>query len=699
MMYRARLSKMIGKITGPEEPITAFFGVDAVIMLVATATMAWVFLTFATELGNILHRQYINIAFFIPKLTINGEPNSSMVVYAVLREMVTLPAFLILVFVLLFAVILDISKITNGVAKKMVWKAMLMMILVIVVPLMWDYVAEGFEKSAIGILNLTYSFDPTKPCKDPMPKNLLPLYNENKKIAERIHGEYKSIKDLDIEDLACSPQLRVTYLFAKALKGAQDFGASNPDDLGDQFYTMVGTTQKTFLFDFMGGITRATMVAFLTVFSGIVMIGKTLWIQSILTLLPALAVLSMFPVIGDFAKKMLKMIPGLLMAGIITAAVILAGSTTLSIMEEGIGNGEVIFGIKGYTFIETMGDVEDSNVLSGTNGSDLVFNNTIIFWFTAVAALALAATVPLMIVQELSSLAMMVGQMAGQGLISGAMTASNVVGGAVKGGGDGIKGIAGIGGAAGGGAASNIASNIGSPKGFGGGGMPSKDAMGAVSSKASGGKGGAATMVMSTAKGAAIGVGQGLMTDANHASQAFKAGSLPGAGDASRSMESGFGSGGGYFHGMPMGPATGGNQGASAAANDAGAAGSKYSSNHGDRTGGSGEGFRGEKIEEATSHPPTTNMESKGSSQNADVVADEIKRDLSMQAGGMNFDAIGKVRYEAGSVPPLGNLPEANIPVNPVIMPDVSGAAIDIPPGAAQSPGPLYSRTMSADWR
>ncbi len=73
-----------------------------------------------------------------------------------------------------------------------------------------------------------------------------------------------------------------------------------------------------------------------------------------------------------------------------------------------------------------------------------------------------------------------------------------------------------------------------------------------------------------------------------------------------------------------------------------------------------------------------------------------MKQDLA--ACGGNLDATAKINYEAGSMPPLDNLPGVDMPIKPTVMPEMSSAPMDIPPGAVQPPGPLYSRTMSADW-
>ena len=360
---------------------SAFMGVDAVIMIGATVASAVVFSTFAMSIAGILHSQYINIAFSVPKYVLaDGTPSTLLAVFIMLREGFFEIIFMISIVIILFFIFTDATKLTHGKTKNMLFRSIGMAVLVMFMPVVWDPVAVEIEHKSLWLLNPLYSFDPANPCipgvsetlkmitaeKDAardaqttwvpptgkylIPDTLVPILLENEKIVEDL--ERGGLLAFDArEGYVCSPTLRVSYIFEKAIHGVSN---QMPTDTDSNWWENLGdaasATGETMMLGLFGGVTKAMMLAFLMMFSTVVMLGKNLWLMSIMALFPLFAGLAIMPYIGDFAKKLIKMIPPLLMCGIITAGVILAGSSGLQMMENQINEGEQLYGIPGFSY-------------------------------------------------------------------------------------------------------------------------------------------------------------------------------------------------------------------------------------------------------------------------------------------------------------------------------------------------------------
>jgi hypothetical protein len=126
------------------------------------------------------------------------------------------------------------------------------------------------------------------------------------------------------------------------------------------------------------------------------------------------------------------MIVPLLMTTILTAGIILAGSSALQLMEDNINNGRSLYGFS------TMIDLPGSH--PGDSNAPKIFDQRTIFWIAAVTTLGLAAIVPVMVVPQLGSFANMVGQMVGTAVLSGTMGVLSTARGTIGGGGQALKG-------------------------------------------------------------------------------------------------------------------------------------------------------------------------------------------------------------------------------------------------------------------
>lgn len=335
--YKRHAKSLLNGFTKPEKK-SAFMGIDALIMIGATVAGAVVFATFAMSIAGILHSQYVNIAFYVPKYILaNGEMSSLLAIFIMLRENFFESVFLISLVLILFLIFTDVTKLTQGKAKNMVFRTLGLAILVMAMPIMWDPLAVEVEHMSMWLLNPMYSMDPENPCIPYTDESLSAIAEENEKIVLDIEKK-GLINKADMETFACSPNLRVSYIFEKAVHGVSTQTPDNPDGEGGWFSMDVDDRNdilnETIMLDLFGGVTKSMMLAFLMMFSTIVMLGKNLWLMSIMALFPLLAGLAIMPYIGDFAIKLIKMVPPLLMCGVITAGIILAGSSALQMMEE-----------------------------------------------------------------------------------------------------------------------------------------------------------------------------------------------------------------------------------------------------------------------------------------------------------------------------------------------------------------------------
>lgn len=339
---RHKLSFLNNNFVKPEKK-SAFMGVDAAIMIGSTVASAVVFATFAMSIAGILHSQYINIAFSVPKYFLeDGSPSTLLAVFTMLQEGFFEIVFMIAFAIILFFIFTDTTKLINGKAKNMTFRTIGMAVLVLFLPVMWDPVAVEIEHASLWLLNPMYSFDPEHPCIPMVSEALAPIAAENVKIVEDLEGRGLIMSD-NLDDFACSTTLRVSYIFEKAVHGVstqtpggEEWGFQNSANNSD-------IIKETIMLDLFGGVTKAMMLSFLMMFTTVVMLGKNLWLMSIMALFPMLAGLAIMPYIGDFAQKLIKMIPPLLMCGIITAGIILAGSSGLQMMEEQINSGSTLY--------------------------------------------------------------------------------------------------------------------------------------------------------------------------------------------------------------------------------------------------------------------------------------------------------------------------------------------------------------------
>lgn len=432
-MIFSRLKKFV-----KPTPKSAFVGIDAIILIGTTIAFAGVFALVSTQIAGMLLENYIDIAFVVPKfhsydaLTGAIEPTSILAVYTLIKKAIFEKAFFIFLVLIGIFAITDAVKLTQNKAKPLIFKTIFAGILVSILPGVWDPVALQIEHGAIWLLNPTYSFNPDKPCVLIDSPEIAAIAKENKKIVDDLRGVFTiGMNQTGLDQLACYPSLRINYIFEKAMHGAS---FQTPEDLSaiEKFWSVLSSYAESIMAGIWGGITKAMTLSFTVLFSTIVMVGKNLWLMVLMALFPLLVVFSLAPYVGEFASKLLKMIVPLLMTTILTAGIILAGSSALQLMEDNINNGRSLYGFS------TMIDLPGAH--PGDSNTPKIFDQRTIFWIAAVTTLGLAAIVPVMVVPQLGSFANMVGQMVGTAVLSGTMGVLSTARGTIGGGGQALKG-------------------------------------------------------------------------------------------------------------------------------------------------------------------------------------------------------------------------------------------------------------------
>ena len=445
---------------------TAVVGIDAAILLTTAVSSIGVMALFANQIANIVQGHYLGIAFFVPKFhNADGSATSILGIYTLLQEHVFEYFFIgsfMLILILLFT---DTTKLTNGKAKGMIIKVFGIAIMVMLLPTVWDIAAVQVERSALWLINPLYQFDPKNPCgneeqrdrifsyhatsesggksSEAVSKSLAPILEENVKIAREL-GNYKGTAE---EFHVCSPELRLNYLFHKAVFGLALDVVTTQDDV--DFFTWLTNSIQGIGFAVFGSVTRSVIVSFILLSATVVMVGKNIWLMTILSLFPMIAIISVFPHIGEFADKLMKMIPPLLMTGVITAGLLLAGSSAVYSLEIAVKEDTPLYGIEGFNSdggkkpVKETVKIDNINAQTGKRNSGIgqgaqtvnlgidtttgQFDDSLIFWFAAIGTLALAGTIPVMMVPALGQFASQVSQAVQTGLISGAQASQQAI--------------------------------------------------------------------------------------------------------------------------------------------------------------------------------------------------------------------------------------------------------------------------------
>ena len=339
------------------ESAIIIIGIIIAIIAIVNATLAW---------SDVLESNFVKLIIDMPVFEYdvsNGEEtgNENFQLYMLLRN-ISFYIFLAAMFVAGISFMLEhVNWVPPETAINIISKSVFYIIFFFVFPALWDLSATMVEESSLWILNPE---DPQNPIQK----------------VEFIFSKLSAIE---------TPEVSFDGIVA---------GIGDP----------VGVFEGFFLNVFLAAFKAIALIIFVflvfiigtirMVFTAVLIIG-----------LPVILTLSLIPWFFGITKKLLEALTGLLIAPIIAAIVIVAGSAYLGT-------------------IETSTELEQGAIQQ---------------WFSALAVMALAVFIPVMLVPMLGSLVSTITTMTTGAVSSGAMLTGMAGMGGIKGGFGALRGFAG----------------------------------------------------------------------------------------------------------------------------------------------------------------------------------------------------------------------------------------------------------------
>lgn len=339
------------------ESAIIIIGIIIAIIAIVNATLAW---------SDVLESSFVKLITDMPVFeydVINGEEtgNENFQLYMLLRN-ISFYIFLAAMFVAGVSFMLEhVNLVPPETAINIISKSVFYIIFFFIFPALWDLSATMAEESSLWILNPQ---DPQNPIQ------------------------------------------KVEFIFSKL--GAIETPEVSFDSIVAGIGDPVGVFEGFFLNVFLAAFKAIALIIFIflvfiigtirMVFTAVLIIG-----------LPVILTLSLIPWFYGITKKLLEALTGLLIAPIIAAIVIVAGSAYLGT-------------------IETSAELEQGAIQQ---------------WFSALAVMALAVFIPVMLVPMLGSLVSTITTMTTGAVSSAAMLTGMAGAGGVRGGFGALRGFAG----------------------------------------------------------------------------------------------------------------------------------------------------------------------------------------------------------------------------------------------------------------
>jgi len=278
-------------------------GADAGIMILTTILSLTAFTGAMALLISQIADNFVPVLTAMPSFEmqiVNGEEtgNSSFLIFSILREFSWVFFFFVFVGVGFLILLKQTQLITNDVIKKMLVSAVFGMILLMAFPYVWDPISNGVEYFSIALLNPVYSFDRDSPCNVSSNPRSIQLMELNREIGE--HSVALGM-DMPLDDL-CRPELRINYLFAKAMFGADmAYTFEEEEDDGwdwnilDQITAQLSVFSESVFSVIFTGMTKTSMIFFLATMAAMVGDMRYLLIDVIAMGLPLILVFRCFP--------------------------------------------------------------------------------------------------------------------------------------------------------------------------------------------------------------------------------------------------------------------------------------------------------------------------------------------------------------------------------------------------------------------
>jgi hypothetical protein len=339
------------------ESAIIIIGIIIAIIAIVNATLAW---------SDVLETSFVRLITDMPVFeydVINGEEtgNENFELYMLLRN-ISFYIFLAAMFVAGVSFMLEhVNLVPPETAINIISKSVFYIIFFFIFPALWDLSATMVEESSLWILNPE---DPQNPIQ------------------------------------------KVEFIFSKL--GAIETPEVSFDSIVSGIGDPVGVFEGFFLNVFLAAFKAIALIIFIflvfiigtirMVFTAVLIIG-----------LPVILTLSLIPWFFGITKKLLEALTGLLIAPIIAAIVIVAGSAYLGT-------------------IETSAELEQGAIQQ---------------WFSALAVMALAVFIPVILVPMLGSLVSTMTTLTTGAVSSGAMLTGMAGMGGVRGGFGALRGFAG----------------------------------------------------------------------------------------------------------------------------------------------------------------------------------------------------------------------------------------------------------------
>lgn len=339
------------------ESAIIIIGIIIAIIAIVNATLAW---------SDVLETSFVKLITDMPVFeydVVNGEEtgNENFELYMLLRN-ISFYIFLAAMFIAGVSFMLEhVNWVPPETAINIISKSVFYIIFFFVFPALWDLSATMVEESSLWILNPQ---DPQNPIE------------------------------------------KVEFIFSKL--GAIETPEVSFDSIVAGIGDPVGVFEGFFLNVFLAAFKAIALIIFIflvfiigtirMVFTAVLIIG-----------LPVILTLSLIPWFYGITKKLLEALTGLLIAPIIAAIVIVAGSAYLGT-------------------IETSAELEQGAIQQ---------------WFSALAVMALAVFIPVMLVPMLGSLVSTITTMTTGAVSSAAMLTGMAGAGGVRGGFGALRGFAG----------------------------------------------------------------------------------------------------------------------------------------------------------------------------------------------------------------------------------------------------------------
>lgn len=343
------------------ESAIIILGIIVAIIAIVNATLAW---------SDVLETSFVGLITDMPAFDYDIKDgvetgNENFELYIMIRS-ISFYVFLAAMFVAGISFVLEhVNWFPPETAVNIISKSVFYLIFFFLFPVLWDFVAVMVEESALWILNPENPDEPT----------------------QRVGFVFERLGAIEVPEVS----------FDAIVAG-----------IGDP----VGVFEGFFLNVFLAAFKAIVLIIFIfmvfiigtirMVFTAVLIIG-----------LPVILGLSLVPWFYGIPKKLLEALSGLMVAPVIAALVIVAGSAYLVSIDDAAANGEA-------------GSFEKGEIAQ---------------WFSALAVMALAVFIPVILVPILGSLVSSLTTITTGGVASGAMLTGMAGMGGIRGGFGALRGF------------------------------------------------------------------------------------------------------------------------------------------------------------------------------------------------------------------------------------------------------------------